>query len=626
MRGAPKTLLKNSTEFGRKDHPEWRKESSLSALASAEVQHRCSLAMRNKIKKKYKTIKEYCSETDQSYQRISQVLSGSINISITDIGKAVVYLDISVQFVEQYMDINSSKTALAADTFLKDAVGAFYTPPEIASYMIAKMKIHQDSKILEPSFGDGSFLKALHDLPLKTSNIFGCEIDPAACEHALLGDLLGGEQNLLRGSFFDLPITKKFDAIVGNPPYVRLRSLSNEEAEKASSSAEIIQGNRIGEESSLWLPFLIKAVEHAKQGGCVAFVLPYDFTYVKYARNTWHYLSGVFESIEILRIKERIFNDVLQGVVLFLASKKGGKTESVRYRCFETRADLLKDKTAIDMNITIGDIVAGKRVFQEALVDPNLLELLHASPVLSLSGSEAKFHIGYVCGNKDFFHPSSETIRKYKIPQSSLRSSAASSKWLRRIGFRTSTETPSQQLWCPGKDLTAGEYEYIAYGERQKVHMSYKCKKRQPWWRTPGVSIPDAIMSVFGEMPRIVLNDGSWAISNSMLGAYIRSDIEPAKFCSSWYSLVTLLSIELQVHSLGGGVLIAVPREANKIQKLKSSHPALNNINLIEKALRSKNVFDAYTANNPILIKELGSDIVNEIESTIEVVRSWRKH
>ena len=41
-----------------------------------------------------------------------------------------------------------------------------------------------------------------------------------------------------------------------------------------------------------------------------------------------------------------------------------------------------------------------------------------------------------------------------------------------------------------------------------------------------------------------------------------------SRLVSSWYSPLTLLSAELEVHSLGGGVMVAVPREADAIRIL----------------------------------------------------------
>lgn len=156
------------------------------------------------------------SKTQQNYQRLGQVLRGDVVISGSDIGSLRAHLGIEANF----RSIDPSK--LAGKLKIRDAMGAFYTPNDIALYL-AKKVFKPNAKVLEPSFGEGSFIQALKTID-STSVILGCEIDSAACRHAVTSGLLENEE-VFPDSFFNLREDARFDLVIGNPPYVRLRTL-----------------------------------------------------------------------------------------------------------------------------------------------------------------------------------------------------------------------------------------------------------------------------------------------------------------------------------------------------------------------------------------------------------------
>jgi adenine-specific DNA-methyltransferase len=108
--------------------------------------------------------------------------------------------------------------------------GTYYTPSELAKAMVRWAVRTNSDQILEPSFGEGAFVNEALDR-LKTlgakapsEHLAGYDVDPAA---------LGAIETLipLAGSRFrcaDFLIAEpphnesaRFDAVIGNPPYVR---------------------------------------------------------------------------------------------------------------------------------------------------------------------------------------------------------------------------------------------------------------------------------------------------------------------------------------------------------------------------------------------------------------------
>ena len=105
------------------------------------------------------------------------------------------------------------------------------------------------------------------------------------------------------------------DAVLGNPPYVRLRQLPAPQQALALQTALTATGEPMDPAGSLWMPFLQHALEFLKPGGRLGFVLPYDFTYVRYARPLWQLLGRRFGSLRVIRTHERLFGDIYQEVL-----------------------------------------------------------------------------------------------------------------------------------------------------------------------------------------------------------------------------------------------------------------------------------------------------------------------
>lgn len=627
----PREYALDPRKFGKDPELEWHKysDSEAHSLEAAKLQHACVMEMRPLVRAKHGSMKAYCDATKQDYQRVGRIFRGELQMRFDDVGQAVIGLGLSVRFVSEFSSlIDPALRTVAGKTKDRNALGAFYTPSEIAHFMVGRLKLSRSSTVLEPSFGDGMFLQALADFGVDTENVIGVEVDDAASDLMTRVGLLNPE-NTVRKDFMVFDKGFRCDAVVGNPPYVRLRAMTTEERQRAIINGSCDSRIPIGEESSLWLPFLLKSVMHLRRGGALAFVLPYEVTYVKYARPIWKHLGSEFSEILVVRVHDRIFSGLMQDVVLLFCTGKGGTTTEIKYRCFESMSELVEDSPVIDGVIPISRVDEGGKMFQRAMVPGEVLDILYGNAGYIIDcANETSFHIGYVCGHKEFFHPPADIVSTYGIPETSLSPTILSTRQMKGFPLRTSETTAPSSLWSPPEYLSAGEQRYVSYGEGMDVHKRYKCRVRNPWWRVPLVRIPDVIMSVFSDKPRMMLNDAGWTFSNSLLGGYALNDsFDPAAFAESWYSVLTLLSIELEVHALGGGVLVAVPREAGRVKKLASARIRVKKSRLeqIAKALREDRVDDAYHVGDARLARLYGEKFVSDAWDTVELLRSWRK-
>ena len=274
-------------------------------------------------------------------------------------------------------------------------------------------------------------------------------------------------------------------AVIGNPPYVRLRHLPDDQKERGLRVAESMMGQPMEPSGSVWMPFVLHAMRFLTCGGRMALVLPYELTYVRYGRPLWDMLRKSFGSLQILRTHERLFPDILQDVIVLLADGYGASTETVRYQAFERVEDMIENRSVVDEQIPVEGLLRGQRLFVEALLEPNLRNLLRTrvAAVTTPARNRVTFNIGYVTGDKNFFHPTHQIAFHYDLPRSSLRPALTSTRSLKGIGLKTSAlnEGNTDKLFLPAGDiLTSGERRYVDWGEEKAVSSRYKCRVREP--------------------------------------------------------------------------------------------------------------------------------------------------
>lgn len=513
-------------------------------------------------------------------------------------------------------------------------LGAYYTPPLASQYM-ARWSIRRgDERVLEPSVGDGAFVAAVAREAIRHgangADVTGVEIALDTYMGILANGVLARDKAILSDFMAVAPFP--VDVAIGNPPYVRLRHLRSGEAARARAIAERVLGKPMESDGSLWMPFVLHAVEFLELGGRLAFVLPYDATYVRYARPLWQYLADNFRTLRVIRVHERVFPEILQDVILLLADGWGGSTKGIEFEAYATPTHLDADEPMRRSVVNVARVISGERAFVEALLSPDLVQLLRERilPATIEVRDRVAFNIGYVCGDKQFFHPTAECVGLHSIPDRSLINVVTSSRLARRGGLRTSglPTTSRSRLFLPPADpdnLTEGERQYINSGATTGVSQRYKCRVRDPWYVTPDVRIPDLLLPVFADRPMLLVNDDGLAASNSLLVGFLRSGTAGA-FVAAWYTTLTLLEVELRVHSLGGGVMVLIPGETGSI-RIATGEVDTGRLDEVDNLLRNDQVEDAYrTGDEPVLRKTMGlsSAEVGLVADGVTALRYWR--
>lgn len=468
-------------------------------------------------------------------------------------------------------------TSVVADR--RKALGAYYTPPELVSALTNWAVRGPDDRILEPSAGEAAFvlatLRRLHDLGgPQREQVVAVELEPTAIAAARTVLAAQGEScEFIRSDFFDVQPEEigTFDAVIGNPPYVRYQRFTGA-ARKRGLSAAAVGGVELSGLASSWAHFVAHASRFLKPEGRLAFVLPAELLHVDYARPVREFLLRRFGAVTVLTFEEAVFPGASIDTVLLLA--EGGTAQGLRVVTLKNRGDL---RSALDAPFasvqddrwsTLRTPGAGAAV----------LARLRSRGVLSRVARFASVDIGAVTGANDYFILSRETARTHRLPRRALVPIIARPAQIpgARLTATDACAIPSsaptlllhvRKGGLDGEDTALGRY--LRRGRRLGIHRGFKCRTRTPWYAVPGVRVPDAFMSYMSyRAPRLALNETGFTSTNLVhqLTFHLTERSSIRAVIVALHSSAALLSFEIEGRSYGGGVLKHETREAERVE------------------------------------------------------------
>lgn len=478
------------------------------------------------------------------------------------------------------------------------ARGAFFTPLEISRF-ISNWAIRSGSdRVLEPSCGDAAFLLpgAARLVELGTSpkdlpeRLYGVDIHGPSVVEAntrLAGQ--GFAASITEGDFFDHSPDHLFDAVIGNPPYVRYQEFSGH-ARAKSLRAALAHGVRLTALASSWAAFTIHAAEFLTNDGRLGLVLPAELMSVSYAGEVRRFLMNRFAKVRLILFERLLFPGVLEEVVLLLAEGRGS-TKSFEVYQARDAASL----TSLDTSSWRGFVPVADEKWTPALIPSNALE---AYRELTTGGSFVRMadwgdtYLGAVTGNNGYFTMTATEVAEAGLRRSEvLKISPPGARHLRGLTFseRAWSQLARDGSRCflfspPEVGMSNAARAYIEKGEREGVPKAYKCKVRTPWWRVPLVAQPDLLFTYMNhDRPRLTTNEAGAHVLNSLYGVRLKpnvSELGKAVLPIASLNTVTLLGSEIVGRSYGGGLLKHEPKEADLMPVpnsgiLESVSPAL---------------------------------------------------
>ena len=471
---------------------------------------------------------------------------------------------------------------VSAPAELRKARGAFFTPPAIAQFVARWALRDPADRVLEPSCGEAAFLtEAVRALAALSPDadvpvVDGVEIHQASAREARRQvQRAGGRARIRVADFFTLTPTPQYDAVIGNPPFVRYQNFRGE-ARANSREAALRAGVSMSGLASSWAAFTVHSALFLKPGGRLGLVVPAELLSVNYAGSVRRFLLESFTRVNLVLFSERVFPEVQEEVVLVLAEGFGtGHTD---------HAMIFQAQNADDLDSVLAVPTKWRPADPADKWTPLLLsdDALHIYTDLLTRGHYAPLRewgettLGMVTGNNKFFAVSPSRAKELDLkPADLVRISPPGSRHLRGLSLSPQAlrelgkADAATWLLRPKGEPSAAAWRYIAAGEAAGVHDAYKCRVRSPWWRVPLVAPADLFLTYMNaDTPRITTNDARAHHLNSVHGLYLRpetrslgTELLPLASLTS----MTLLGAETVGRSYGGGILKLEPREADRL-------------------------------------------------------------
>jgi len=475
--------------------------------------------------------------------------------------------------------------------------GGYYTSADVASWLCAWAIRKPYELVLEPSCGDGSFLSAAvsryQELGASHGQIGerlrGVEIVPGEAARAirrLRSELGSAAERIVRNSDFfawwqgtDQPA---FDAIIGNPPFIRYQSFPEPHRSRAMEimAAQGLTPNKL---TNIWVPFVVAASASLKAGGRLALVLPAEILQVTYAAQLRSFLTDRFERIDIVSCNELFFERAEQEVVLLLADgalpqPSASNVCKVALTEAETVAEITRRVPAellrhAEPKTIRHDSEKWLKYFLDNRQIAFMRELRDAA-VTTTMATHASVDVGVVTGKNEFFVLTEEQVEQLGLQGHTLphvsRSIQLKGALIDRMDWESLASAGNRVHLLHiqpvmAQALNASLRRYIQEGERRKFHTGYKCSIRDPWYSVPSVWIPDGFLfRQIYDFPRMVLN-ASGATSTDTIHRVTTNGAEPERVIANTYTWLTAASAEIEGRSYGGGVLELEPTEAERL-------------------------------------------------------------
>lgn len=461
----------------------------------------------------------------------------------------------------------------------KKGLGAYYTPPEIAEYLVKEMGLTDGDSVLEPSVGDGAFLfPALEH----TQNITALDIN-----EEVVNELTNKTNiDILNMDFLEfannLSDKKRYDIVLSNPPYLSFKKLSEEQRKLLS---DILSSNKIKtvKQTNLWAGFVVGSLSMLKAGGKFAYVLPAEFLYTVYGKEIQKYILDNSSNLTIIGFKTVVFEDTQQDTILVYGQKKLSDSDKLSLTCFtldslldlqdSKKIEVLKVKGKQDGNIDIIDwkLVNSSKEFRGIYVD----KFKDASePITNL----ADIKIGLTTGANNVFIVSKEVVDAYDISRYAkplLRNAkdVFSTGYNKTIFDKLKNKNKKVFLLdFNDKELLDSAKKYIYDIEVLGLHKGYKLQNRTKWYNIPNMNVPDMFMlRRAGEDVRLISNDIRAMSTDNFHHIFLKEDHSNEELLVLSYTSIYRLSIDLASRSYGGGALEILSGDFNKLRVPKIS-------------------------------------------------------
>ena len=389
----------------------------------------------------------------------------------------------------------------------KKKLGQFFTDPYIAEFMV-KLALDKNTKsFLDPAVGPGIFIEKAHDIN-KNLEFETYEVDKKM--------ILKYEKNIqfntkLNNTDYLYSDTKKFDAIVCNPPYNKFQEI--DDRVELIKLFEKKYGIKLSGYSNYCIYFLIKSLQELNDKGKCVYIIPYEFMNTGYGEIVKKYILETKLLNRIIKFDSqmKLFSDAMTTSCILLFEKKPQeKINFIDIKSMSDFEDICNNKYDNINNIIYdySDLKYKEKWSKYFKKNNNEYKNL-------VKFSEyAKVKRGIATGNNNFFNINKSMIKKHKLSDEVCIPCITKSPDIKKIIMTQEyydelvSQDKKMYVFDGRKAISINDKNYIMYGEEQKVNKSYLNSHRVPWYGIEDKAAAPIWISVFSrDRLKIIRNE-----------------------------------------------------------------------------------------------------------------------
>lgn len=522
--------------------------------------------------------------------------------------------------------------------------GVYYTPSDMSGFIARWVCSATPLSILEPSCGEGIFIESLEKkcIPRNVSLTI-CDIDSKAlrcsikkADKAGFTDVRYAEGDFISWSIGELLSSseKRYDAILGNPPFIRYQYLDKKQ-QNSTQDMYAILGKKFTKHANIWAAFVMAAINLLNPGGRLAMVIPEEITNVLYAKEVRDSLLETCSKTVLVSPKNRKFEGTLQGTVVLFAEKKmkgnnnPGLVGIYEAECNNNELWAMDPEIIFNTTTCRADLGNSNKWIELLLNEEEYVAYNSLKQHLSIKKFNclAKAEVGIVTGANSYFLVPDKTVEKYGLHEVAHPMFGRSSHCPGILYDKVQHEENSRKNYPTNFILFNGiedEKKYNAYlkiAHPQGIPERYKCRIRDPWYKVPSVySTEIAMLKRSSDCPRLIYNSINAYTTDTAYRVRPNPDIDAESLVRCFQNSLTALSAEIEGRFYGGGVLELVPSEIKNLLVPYTSKVFIS-INQLNEEVKSLSTADLLKRQDERICKML-----NISTDDMRIIRgAWQK-
>lgn len=390
--------------------------------------------------------------------------------------------------------------------------GQYFTPPEVADFMVEWVSRSGLRSMFDPAFGLGVFRESAQKFGIRTFE--ACEIDSRIFQY--WKNAQDHDADLIEHADYLLSWNKHPDNIVCNPPYMRFQRFRNRK--QVGQAFENYLNLRLPGYTNSASAFLIKSLSELKPSGRLAYIMPLEFLNTGYGRIVKERLiSGRhLRAIISIRCEKAVFPDAItsSGIILYDTARTFRHVDFHVLNSVNELNNILERKPA-------------NRVPTSSL-NPRSKWLAYFSPEatsnrdigfvpLSFYG---RFHRGIATGANKFFVLRPSKAKELKLNSREFLPCVTKCSQIQKPFFGETDyielvqqDQPVLLFNASTGNASVRAREYVSVGESKGYHLRYLTRTRRPWYKTEERQPAPLLIGVFSRNGYKIVRNTSNAIT-----------------------------------------------------------------------------------------------------------------